>query len=78
VLLTLAVCEQRAADDPVPVMLRMAGWDPAREHLHDWIERSLGQEYPFLLDTIAFGPTAARDLVADGRLLLQQAQGQAG
>lgn len=69
VLLTLALCEQRIAADPVPLLLPVAGWNPVSEHLLDWIERRLAEDYPSLRDTATFGATAARDLVADGMLL---------
>jgi hypothetical protein len=69
VLLTLAICEQRGADDPVPVPLSPATWDAAHERLDDWIQRRLTQDYPALRDTNTYGATALRDLVADRRVL---------
>jgi hypothetical protein len=69
VLLTLGICGQRAPDESVPLLLSADSWSPAREELHDWVERRLIEDYPWLRDANVYGRAAARSLVARGRVL---------
>ncbi|BFU45330.1 NACHT domain-containing protein [Krasilnikovia sp. MM14-A1004] len=60
----LGLAEVRASDDPVPVFLWLARWDPRESNLVDWVAGQLVESYPFL------GPSArARELVESGRIL---------
>jgi NACHT domain len=67
-LLTLALLGRRQPHEPVPVLLDLSRWDPAAEHLHAWLARRLGEDYPALRSP-AFGPDAAQRLLAAGRIL---------
>ncbi|MCF2528725.1 NACHT domain-containing protein [Yinghuangia soli] len=69
VLLTLELARTRAPDEPVPVLLSLASFDPARSTLPHWLRRQIAAEYPALRDTAAYGPSAIADLVAAQRVL---------
>lgn len=59
----------RAADEPVPVLFSVTGWNLRRfPDLHDWLAVRLAQDYPELRDP-ALGADPPRALVADGHLL---------
>jgi hypothetical protein len=62
-LLTLELLRRRQSGEPVPLLLGLSSWDPTAEHLHVWIARRLGQDYPALRDP-AFGPGLPRQLAA--------------
>jgi hypothetical protein len=49
-------------DEPVPVLLSVAGFAPGSEGLHDWLANRLAEEYP-ALRAPDYGPTAIHDLV---------------
>ena len=59
-------------DDPspsrVPVVLQLSAWNPA-ENLDEWLVRRLLEDYPFLGNEPVLGGTAARELVAQRRIM---------
>lgn len=70
--LTLQLLERRGADDPVPVLLPAAGWDPGQP-LDEWIAGRLATDHRHLA-TMVEAPgggrrTLARELVARGMIL---------
>ncbi|MEU1183809.1 NACHT domain-containing protein [Streptomyces sp. NPDC005820] len=69
VLLSLALLRTPQDDEPVPVLLTAASWDPARESIHDWLRRRIAADYPALADTDTYGPSAIDDLLAGHRVL---------
>jgi hypothetical protein len=48
VRLVLDILADRVAGGPVPVLLQLSSWDPAREHLRVWLERRLCADHPAL------------------------------
>ncbi|WP_380280615.1 NACHT domain-containing protein [Kitasatospora purpeofusca] len=48
VLLVIELLLRMDAGDPVPVLLSLASWRPAEEHLAGWLERQLLRGYPYL------------------------------
>lgn len=69
IMLTLGLLGDPQPDDPVPVLLTMAGWNPLREHVHTWLARHITEEYPGLANTKMYGPDTAKRLVTDGHIL---------
>ncbi|MFI1828827.1 NACHT domain-containing protein [Streptomyces sp. NPDC020412] len=69
VLLTLALLRDREADEPVPVLLSLASFDPSHETVETWLRRRILADYPQVADTDTFGPSAVVDLLADGLVL---------
>ncbi|MFM9700255.1 NACHT domain-containing protein [Streptomyces europaeiscabiei] len=69
VLLTLGLLRTREESDPVPVLLSLTSFDPARESARDWLSRQLAADYPGLADAEAYGPTAIEDLLAGHHVL---------
>jgi hypothetical protein len=70
--LTLQLLQRRGEHDPVPVLLPVAGWDPAQP-LDEWIAARLATDHR-LLSTVVEAPggtrrTLARELVARGMIL---------
>ncbi|MET9224357.1 NACHT domain-containing protein [Lentzea sp. NPDC003310] len=65
-LLTKALVEDRRADEPVPVLLPLASWDPG-EHLHTWLERHLAEDHPGLVES--FGRDVVAKLVQEQKVL---------
>ncbi|WP_329316073.1 NACHT domain-containing protein [Streptomyces sp. NBC_01278] len=63
VLLVIELLEQMRAGDPVPVLLPLASWRPAEEHLTSWLEYQLLREYPYL------DRGMVRELLARNRIL---------
>jgi hypothetical protein len=56
-------------DEPVPVLLSVAGWDTGTfPRLHDWLAARLAQDYPALRAT-GLGPDAPGTLAARGQIL---------
>ncbi|REE95284.1 NACHT domain-containing protein [Thermomonospora umbrina] len=68
VLLVRELLEHPRQDEPVPVLLSMSGWHPAREPLREWLARRLAEDYPALRADV-FGPGAPRALVAQRCIL---------
>lgn len=68
-LLVLALLDELADNEPVPVLLSASSWNPREEHLHTWLVRRLAEEYPGLRDERTYGPNAALRLVTGGRIL---------
>ncbi|MEU4239372.1 hypothetical protein [Actinoplanes sp. NPDC026619] len=52
VLLVNGLLDAPLAAEPVPVLLNIAGWDPA-EHLDAWLVRQFAEQHPFLAREIA-------------------------
>ncbi|MFJ3725496.1 NACHT domain-containing protein [Streptomyces sp. NPDC090045] len=48
VLLVIKLLQRMDVGAPVPVLLPLASWRPAEEHLTGWLERQILREYPFL------------------------------
>ncbi|WP_158853356.1 NACHT domain-containing protein [Saccharothrix deserti] len=69
VLLTLALLRDHDANEPVPVLLSLASFDPSRDSLRAWLRRRIAADYPVLADAETFGPSAIDDLLAEGRIL---------
>lgn len=67
-LLLRELLEHPQADEPVPVLLTLSGWEPGKEAFHDWLTRRLREIYPALRATV-FGPDSASALVAQGHIL---------
>jgi hypothetical protein len=67
-LLTLKLLERRQRDEPVPVLLGLSSWNPTKEHLHAWLARRLGEDYPALAHP-AYGPAAPQELIRSKRVL---------
>ena len=68
-LLTLGLLARWQQGEPVPVLLHLSSWNPAREHLDAWLARRLGEEYPLLADPTRYGGRPAARLVAAGAVL---------
>ncbi|MFJ9455754.1 NACHT domain-containing protein [Kitasatospora sp. NPDC101447] len=60
VLLLLALIDRLGPDDPVPVLVPLASWNPARQGLRDWLAERLRTDYPSL---------PVPRLLAEGRVL---------
>ncbi|MFJ9153385.1 NACHT domain-containing protein [Streptomyces sp. NPDC102270] len=58
---TLDKLAQRASGDPVPVVFPLAGWQPDRERLRDWMSAHMRTTYP--------GAHWSRDLLEAGLVL---------
>jgi hypothetical protein len=67
VILTLDLLTE-ASPYRVPVLLQISSWDPA-ENLDEWLVQRLVDDYPFLGNESRYGGTAARELVAQRRVL---------
>ncbi|HZD74242.1 MAG TPA: NACHT domain-containing protein [Actinomycetota bacterium] len=67
-LLTLKLLERRQPGQPVPVLLGLSSWNPTKEHLHAWLARQLGEDYPALTSP-TYQPDTPGELVGDGRVL---------
>ncbi|MFF4421047.1 NACHT domain-containing protein [Streptomyces sp. NPDC001549] len=63
VLLVIKLLQRMDVGDPVPVLLPLASWRPAEEHLTGWLERQLLREYPYL------ERGTVRELLARNRVL---------
>ncbi|GGM72285.1 NACHT domain-containing protein [Thermopolyspora flexuosa] len=69
VLLVRELVTTRAAGEPVPVLLSLAGWDAARApRLHEWVAERLADGYP-LLRAPDHGPDMPRRLATGGHIL---------
>ncbi|MBO3750433.1 NACHT domain-containing protein [Streptosporangiaceae bacterium NEAU-GS5] len=69
VQLLLELLGTRASDEPVPVLLSVAGWDPtAHPRLQDWLTVRLSQDYPSL-GTPGLGPGIPAILADRGHIL---------
>ncbi|MEU8251736.1 NACHT domain-containing protein [Nonomuraea sp. NPDC048916] len=67
-LVLLELLDNRAKDDPVPVIFGLSSWDPTIQPFHDWLAARLQAEYP-VLAAMSSGPDTARALVARRRIL---------
>jgi hypothetical protein len=68
-LLELLATRQGKRDEPVPVLLSVAGWDTGTfPLLHDWLTVRLAQDYPALRAT-GLGPEAPAVLATRGQIL---------
>jgi hypothetical protein len=68
-LFVLALLDEPAPNEPVPVILTASSWNPQEEHLHGWLARRLVEEYPGLSDKRTYGPETAMRLVTEGRII---------
>jgi len=68
-LLTLGLVEDPEPGQPVPVLLPLASWNPARESVRDFLIRRLGEEYEFLTTPGEDGRSTAELLVASSMVL---------
>ncbi|SED03022.1 DNA-binding transcriptional activator of the SARP family [Amycolatopsis tolypomycina] len=68
-MLTLELLRTRAPDDPVPVLLSLASWDPQREHLDSWLAGRLAENHPALLNAREYGAGAPTRLVLGGHVV---------
>lgn len=65
----LLATREQYADEPVPVLLSVAGWDTGVfPRLHDWVAARLTQDYPALRAT-GLGSDAPATLAARGQIL---------
>ncbi|MFJ8079389.1 NACHT domain-containing protein [Streptomyces sp. NPDC096205] len=69
ILLVTELLRYPEPGEPVPVLLDLAPWNPRREPLLDWIARRIHEDYPALRNDETYGRSAARKLVAEGRVL---------
>jgi hypothetical protein len=76
ILLLLAALEHRVSmpheqqdQIPVPVWLTLGGWDPAAQSLRQWAAATMVRDHPYL-QAVDFGPNAADELLATGRIAL--------
>src|SRR5262249_34864173 len=68
-LLTVGLLEQASGNGRVPVLLTVSSWDPVAEDMYAWMARRLAEDYAGLGTGGPWGGSAARDLLADPRLL---------
>jgi hypothetical protein len=67
VQLLLELLRTRKPGEPIPVLVSLAGWDPAEQpRLHTWLGARLAEGYPSLR---AFSSTTAQALAGQGHLL---------
>lgn len=67
--LLLYLIKARVPDEPVPVLLPIAGWDPIRHpRLQDWLAERLLADHP-ALRAAEIGPTVVQALIAEGQIL---------
>lgn len=66
--LLLHLLDTRTLDEPVPVLLPVAGWDTEGSHLHDWLADRLARDYPALRSP-ELGTGIVRALTARGHIL---------
>ncbi|MDQ4032823.1 MAG: NACHT domain-containing protein, partial [Actinomycetota bacterium] len=68
-LLVLLATRQGQADEPVPVLLSLTGWDTSRyERLQEWLADRIAHEYPEL-STAGYGPQVLKTLTEQGHIL---------
>lgn len=65
----LGALDHRASDEPVPVVLGIATWDPKELSLQEWMIRRLTEDYPGLGRSAPGGFSLASALVSSGRIL---------
>nr|WP_239066917.1 NACHT domain-containing protein [Actinomadura bangladeshensis] len=68
-LLTLGLLENFVEDEPVPVLLPVAAWDPRREGVAQWAARRLAEDYPAMAGS-GDRQAVAVELMDQGRVLL--------
>ncbi|HZM74939.1 MAG TPA: NACHT domain-containing protein [Candidatus Limnocylindrales bacterium] len=69
ILLTVQLVKDVARGGPVPVLLYIASWDPAAEHIEAFLARRLDEEYPFLAEHAEDDQRLADLMVARGRVI---------
>lgn len=67
-LFTLAMVEAVGTDEPVPVLLSVAGWNPAQQ-VEQWVARRIVEDYPALVGRDRTGLAAVTQLIEDRRVL---------
>ena len=68
-LLTLRLLKDHEPEQPVPVLLPIASWNPAQESVHDFLVRRLGEDYPSLAVRGESGQALAQLLVARRKIV---------
>jgi len=66
--LVSGLLEKRRPGDRVPVLLRVASWNPDKVPFKEWLLLRLADDYPALSPT-GSGKTLARRMVDDGRII---------
>ncbi|MEQ0559856.1 TIR domain-containing protein [Amycolatopsis sp. NEAU-NG30] len=66
---TLAMLGRRSEGDPVPVIVNLASWNPAKTPFRDWLTGQLADNHPALSARGPNGSSLATDLVGSGRIL---------
>ncbi|MER6912570.1 NACHT domain-containing protein [Streptomyces sp. NPDC000594] len=67
--LTLDLIAVRAPDDPVPVIVELASWNPEQQGFTDWLEQRLIVGYPATASRDPSGVSRARKLLDRGMVL---------
>ncbi|MBK0869883.1 hypothetical protein INP57_24005 [Saccharopolyspora sp. HNM0986] len=65
-LLILGLLNDLRADEPVPVPMSIASWDPHQEHLLAWLARRLQEDYPGIR---RYGRAVAEQLLTERRIM---------
>ncbi|MFJ9555313.1 NACHT and WD40 repeat domain-containing protein [Nocardiopsis sp. NPDC101807] len=68
ILFTLAVLDQDTDEDLVPVLLSVAGWDPA-QRIEDWCARRVSEDYPDFGPNGTFNPDQVTALLLKRRIV---------
>ncbi|MFF4403231.1 NACHT domain-containing protein [Streptomyces sp. NPDC001262] len=68
-LLMLALLRTRTTGDPVPVLLSLSSFDPARECARTWLHRRIAADYPAIADAETYGAGVIEDLLTEHRLI---------
>ncbi len=63
VLLVRQLLARRQIEEPVPVLLTLAGWDPENVHLETWLTERIKADYPQLMNKRTYGLDATMRLV---------------
>ncbi len=69
ILLVQELLREPEPEEPVPVLLDAAAWNPRKEPLLDWMARRIHEDYPALRNHETYGRDAVRKLVTEGRVL---------
>jgi hypothetical protein len=70
VRLVLDLLTRRTSGGPLPVLVPLAAWDPAPEHLWEWLERQLCLDHPALREPAPGGDANWARALWDAGLLL--------
>ncbi|MFJ6018848.1 NACHT and WD40 repeat domain-containing protein [Nocardiopsis alba] len=67
-MFTLAVLDQDTDENPVPVLLSVAGWDPT-QRIEDWCVRRIVEDHPDFGANGTFNPDQVSDLLLNRRIV---------